>query len=398
MAEAPRLEVTGPDAPLSTLYPSIARIDVEAGGAQASNAHLKLSDQMTRIDHRISHFEEGLLCQDITAVKTADPCHLISRSIAEVSKFGENANVVMKALDGVKQLHPFVGVVVLAFQAAIKLELTRRDNDKRCIALKSDMMSMMEILLEHVLLYDSPLRPIKDAQKAGPDVKLFDGIRWETRLAAFSNTFAKRKAEFSLALSIHTAQGVANVQYTLTGIEDAVQTGSDSAAMLLLFRELESPTEHELRKWINDKGGATVVSSNEKLFKELQSMMKDIKDPLARKGQEEPTETTMLRVREEMEEDIDRSLARDRKQFDLKFDAVRDKLEEMKNTVRRSTDRVLAAVTSGPHDRIRDVNLSDLWREMGWRGNVKASHFVVAVQDYFLQLYSKEDQDMDDTG
>jgi hypothetical protein len=47
-------------------------------------------------------------------------------------------------------LHPN-SVVVLAFQAAIQLELTRRENDKKVIALKMEMMSMMEILLAYVL-------------------------------------------------------------------------------------------------------------------------------------------------------------------------------------------------------------------------------------------------------
>jgi hypothetical protein len=95
-------------------------------------------------------------------------------------------------------------------------------------------------------------------------VRLFDGLRWEARLAVFSDTFAKRKAELSLALSIHTAQGVHGVQHSLVDIEAIVKTGSDSAAMLLLFHELESPAERELRKWITDKGGPNTVSGNEK--------------------------------------------------------------------------------------------------------------------------------------
>ncbi|KAJ7830727.1 hypothetical protein B0H14DRAFT_2806564 [Mycena olivaceomarginata] len=166
--------------------------------------------------------------------------------------------------------------------------------------------------------------------------------------------------------------------------------------MLLLFHELESPAERELRKWINNKGGPNAVSGNEKLFNELQSKMKDIKGALPETCKDEVTQTTMLRVREEMRRDIDHSLARDRQQFDRKFDAVQDKLEEMKNTVRRSTDRILAVVTGGPHDRIRDIDLYTVWRDMSWRGTVKASHFVVAVQDYFLQKYSKDDQEMED--
>jgi hypothetical protein len=95
-------------------------------------------------------------------------------------------------------------------------------------------------------------------------VRLFDGPRWEARLAVFSDTFAKRKAEFSFALSFHNAQEVHDVQHRLVDIGANVKTGGNSAAMLLLFHELESPAERELRKWITDKGGPNAVSGNEK--------------------------------------------------------------------------------------------------------------------------------------
>jgi hypothetical protein len=39
-------------------------------------------------------------------------------------------------------------VVVLAFKAVVTLELKRRDNDKKVIALKMEMADMMSIFLE----------------------------------------------------------------------------------------------------------------------------------------------------------------------------------------------------------------------------------------------------------
>ncbi|KAJ7508959.1 hypothetical protein B0H11DRAFT_1360059 [Mycena galericulata] len=429
----PRVEITGTDndndndnASFNGLYRSVSGLNAEAHGAEEKFD--KLADQAMGLNNKISNLKNSTLYQDAIAVKQANPGQVVSKSVATISKFAENSAVIMKGLDAVKGLHPFVGIVVFAFQAAIELELTRRDNDKKVLALKTDMMNMMEILLD--------LKDMKDAQKLDPDgttlegrmqrivkvveqdirdcsatceayikkkflVKLFDGSRWDGRLAAFSDTFSKRKAEFSLALSIRTSLGVDNVQHTLVHIEASIKTGSDSAAMLSLFHQLESPMERELRKWIEDKGGPQVVSDNEKLFKELQSKMKNLKatnlkTTIHEKDKSETTESMMLAVRQEMREDIDKSLARDRHQFDRKFDAFQDKLEEMKNTVRRSTDRLIAVVTGGPHERIRDIDLFKLWRDMAWRGNVKARHFVVGVQDYFLQKYSKEDQEIDE--
>jgi hypothetical protein len=80
--------------------------------------------------------------------------------------FLEGVQVLMKGLDEVAKLHPFVGgtlnchlcpkciklifciVAVLAFKAVVTLELKRRANDKKVIALNAEMGDMMSVLLE----------------------------------------------------------------------------------------------------------------------------------------------------------------------------------------------------------------------------------------------------------
>jgi len=92
--------------------------------------------------------------------------------------------------------------------------------------------------------------------------------------------------------------------------------------------------------------------------------MKDMKAGAGTKSKTETTESLMIQVRDEMRDDIDRTLAKDRQHFDRKFDAVVDKLQEMKNVVHRSTDRVITAINAGPHDRIVDMDLHTIWKEM----------------------------------
>ncbi|KAJ7202184.1 hypothetical protein C8J57DRAFT_1260382 [Mycena rebaudengoi] len=315
----PHFEVTGRnDSPFHPTRHSVSGVNAEAHDAESE----KPGDRTTGLN-KATRRQDSILYKDAMALQDPDPDQLF---VAAVSKFEENSGVIMKGLEVVKQLHPFVGLVVCAFQAAIQLELARRENVRQTMALKADMMNMMAILLEHFEEHKrcSPSRSrgatCETYVKKKFVVRLFDSLRWEARLAGFSETFAKRKAEFSLALSTHTAQGVHDVQHSLVDIEANVKTGSDSTAMLLLFHELESPEAAEL-------------------FEELQSKMKDIKGALPNTCNDEMTQTMMICVREEMRRDIDQSLAHDRQQFDLKFDAVQDKLEEMRNTVRRSTDR-----------------------------------------------------------
>jgi len=92
--------------------------------------------------------------------------------------------------------------------------------------------------------------------------------------------------------------------------------------------------------------------------------MKDTKVGGKTKSKAETTEALMIQVRDEMREDIDHLLTKDRQHFDRKFDAVVDGLFEMKNVVHRSTDRVITAIHAGPHDRIVDMDLHKIWKEM----------------------------------
>ncbi|KAK6988183.1 hypothetical protein R3P38DRAFT_2804896 [Favolaschia claudopus] len=410
---AARLEIQGTDdQSFGDLYRSVSQTNAKAHGAE--NRLDKLGADALEIKDRLSGFENSTLFQGATALKNADPGHLISESVAAVSKFAENSARIMKGLDVVKQIHPYIGIVALAFQTAIQLELGRRERDKKVISLKTEMMKMMEILLD--------LKGIKDPKRLDPNgttlegrmqsivvraeqdirdcsascekymekkfiVKLFD-TRWDGRLAAFSDLFAERSKEFSIALSLHTAQGVDTIQETLVGLQITAKNNNNSSAMLLLFKRLESPEVGELQNWIKEKGGPEIVAGNEKLFKELQSKMKDMKEAMPKSGETQTTEMLIFSVRQAMRESIDISLARDRKHFDQTFNGMQVKLDEMKKFVGHSTDR-------GPHDRIRDTDIHDVWKEMHWRGSVKARHFIVAVQDHFLHKYSREDERLD---
>ncbi|KZV91124.1 hypothetical protein EXIGLDRAFT_676374 [Exidia glandulosa HHB12029] len=324
----------------------------------------------------------------------------------QLSKFAEASQVVMKGLDAIQQVHPFIGIAVMALKAAVQLELTRRQNDKKVLLLKTQMVDMMDVLRN--------LKDVKDPSRVDEDgtslqgrmqrvleqaasdirdcsamcekylhkkfiVKLFDGARWEGRLAGFGETFGQRKDDFTFALSIHTARGVDKLQQSMV-------TSQDQLSMLLLFVQLESPEEREMINLINEKGGPEACLKDEHAFAELQAKMK------AAKGSRESGDVQIVigEIREDMKEDIDAALAKERRAFDRKFDAIQETLDEMKSVVTRSSDRILSAINSGPHDRILDKDLHHVWKDMAWRGSVKARHFIVAVQDYFLQKYGGE--------
>ncbi|KAF7353558.1 EF-hand domain-containing protein [Mycena sanguinolenta] len=374
--------------PLDALYRHVSALDVEPRGLEKKFDHI--SDKMAPLKDKISTVQNSTVYQDITT----DPSKLLGTFNAIASRFQEHSKAIMNVMNGVQNACPFVGPLVEAFQIAIKFEMIRRDNDKKIILLKSQMMPMMRVLADLERITD-PERTDSNGKNLEGRMQsiLFLSSTWEERLASFRDVFSKRQNEFVIAMSIHTTLAVDNIQRTLVGIEADVHAASDSASLLLVFRMLESPKERELRDWIKMKGGPDAVLNSERLFGELQSKMKDIKDIMPGIGKEEKPEAITRSIKEEMKMGIDAYLARESDQFELKFNAFRAlMLDDMKTTLRHDNDRLLTAFAAGPHDRILDKDIYIVWKDMHWGGNVKARHFIIAVQDHFLHKYNKEER------
>lgn len=106
----------------------------------------------------------------VTAVVGAVGQSDIGKAVKEgIDHFFDGMPVLMKGLDELKSLHPFIGgtstlrykltcndqeiVVVLAFQAVYTLEQKRRDNEQKIIALFVEMKDMMGVLLLCVQIF-----------------------------------------------------------------------------------------------------------------------------------------------------------------------------------------------------------------------------------------------------
>lgn len=98
--------------------------------------------------------------------------------VACTSGFLDENPWFMSILDDVARIHPFVSgkaaffrgvrgyccthhplVVVIAFKACYNMEVTRRQNDKRVIALLQEMKDMMEVLIRSVRKHIYALEP-----------------------------------------------------------------------------------------------------------------------------------------------------------------------------------------------------------------------------------------------
>ncbi|KAI9064549.1 hypothetical protein FKP32DRAFT_1649070, partial [Trametes sanguinea] len=68
----------------------------------------------------------------------------------------------------------------------------------------------------------------------------------------------------------------------------------------------------------------------------------------------------------------------------------REMMRELQRVARVESDRVISTVLAGPHERIVDRDLYEIWKDMRWGRAVDARFFVPAVHDYYIQILVDE--------
>ncbi|KAF8178104.1 hypothetical protein K438DRAFT_1978069 [Mycena galopus ATCC 62051] len=330
------------------------------------------------------------------------------------NSFMDGMPVLMNALDEVAKIHPFIAVAVMAFKAVWVLEQARRDNDKKILALHMEMKDMMGVLTQ--------LRNVKDVNETAPDgktikgrmqelakktaedikscanacdtytktrtlVKVLKGPIWEQRLVKFVGIFTDRRGDFEFALSIHTALGVDAVNRT------AQDLNAKMDMMLKLFQQFVSPEQKEMARLVEERGGQAVLD-DDKALEELNDWENKSSGSQAISGSKTTKPSDLKDLKDDLNVDPDSAIDQNMTKFSRKLNfQTRQISEEMNRATARQGDRIISAMSAGPHDRIIDPNVHNIWKEMGWRGSVKARHFVMSLRDYFQEAYTSKAAD-----
>ncbi|KAH9034700.1 hypothetical protein EDB85DRAFT_2220184 [Lactarius pseudohatsudake] len=375
----------------------------------------------------------------ITATKDAVEQTDLGEAVKErIGTLFEGMPIFMKALDVAADLHPVIRVVVVAFKTAYTLELKRRDNEKKIPALYVEMKDMMSVLLPLKDVQNNKLiapdgRNIEDRMKSlvertANDIKqcsnmcdayskkkllakVFQCSVWDTKLANWMVHFSKRRKEFVAELSFHTSQGVDKANAKLDVIGDTTRALYEKINVLTaMFEQLVSPEEKRLNELVRAKGGPKEALRNDK---ELLSLEKEASKASSAPGsewlrvtvtREKPSDANtnandLNDLRKDIVEDPDIAVKKNENVHSRKFAAQMSQITvDVTSVVKQESDRVIQEMKGGPHDRIRDRTIHEIWTEMGWRGNVKARHFVLALRDYYLEGLAAEAEGVPGTG
>ncbi|KAJ3554138.1 hypothetical protein NM688_g3261 [Phlebia brevispora] len=362
-------------------------------------------------------------------VDTSDAAQALRTGI---DSMWEHAQWVMKILDNVAKIHPFVAAPILAFKAVYAMERSRRENDKRLLSLYFAMKEMLVVLieLENIKEHDvhspdasgltlaSRLRAIADTAADNIKecanacdaysrkrllVKVLTGPAWEGRFTEFLDRFAQTRSEFKFALAVHVAKSVVRIRDAIDGVGDKVD--NIRTELHDLFREYQSPEEHVIAAKVEEKGGVDYVKQHDMILRELIQYEDNLESAktksVERFGENTPAaqasrthfvklrpdeaertafKSNLANLRSDLREGVHEATARNMETFEPKFDF---QLKQIQNAIREENNRVIRRLDAGPHNRILNPELRTIWQEMGWRRNVEANLFATTLRDHF---------------
>ncbi|KAF8912079.1 hypothetical protein CPB84DRAFT_751308 [Gymnopilus junonius] len=362
--------------------------------------------------------------------KDADPSEL---NIA-IDTFVETTKVILDGLVMLGNIHPILGVAIFAFHSVISLDLSRRDNNKKVIAVKLQMQNMMCTMfqlrrLKHVhvqgeekLQQRAQLQRLikviaEDITACGSDLnyymdrkfiaKLINAKIYEHRFAGHIDAFVQRRSELQSMITSYTSAGVdfANMSLIAVGHKlSAMDSKLDT-----IFRALDTPREKDALKFIEDNGGAEKCIIKEELLQRLLVRVGEVSQTAKNTAiqREELTELRQTLI-VELSDNVEQALAKNQARFEkllavqnINLERISGRIEEqgvkmqghdMKLDKLVSTSLLILeegrlvkkAIVPSSTIKLKDPELQQIWDRMGLKRSVKATTFVLTFRDHIL--------------
>lgn len=260
--------------------------------ADAQAALSKLGDctlpQRPRVDAIVAKSDQA-----IDDAQRAAESQIASQfqAIAEftVDNIGPHLQGLVDVLDYVSRVHPFVAVAALAFKAALELEITRQENDKRILQLHADMCNTMRLvawLCEFQDQYPMPDKSISLQERLGQCIKdiATDIKECAKKCAAFrdKNPFTRmlfgsywEKIFVGFSQKFETHQK--NVHRVLSAISTLIASASHVELRaightLKLFTELRPLKERKTLEFVDGSGGSQAILQDQVLLEEFKAL------------------------------------------------------------------------------------------------------------------------------
>ncbi|KAI0744341.1 hypothetical protein C8Q80DRAFT_1272898 [Daedaleopsis nitida] len=354
------------------------------------------------------------------------------------SAFVANSEILLRALDDVAKIHPFIQFAYVLFKGVISLELAREENNEKVNTLMVTMSDMMGVLtgLESIPKdHYASSRSIKERlsermqgiidsikacgklcdtyRKSRATSKFFMSLQWKSEFTETVELFTAHKVTLSFDLQLHQTAMLSCLATAMDEeaarsqeIEKSMQEMKAMMKTLMktVFEDMQTFEEREFKAVIgrvmprdtafndnleaalNDKAIVLKVLQKEiELIRNSGSSGRDgqnmrdgrvVKNRLGRKSGEDvikdldDEDYLFQRLQQEIKKGVAGAI-KDNEDFDHKLGAIHSS--------------ILHAIEAGPHERVDHSDLQNLWKDMGWKGSVKAKHFAIGLRDHLVQ-------------
>jgi hypothetical protein len=124
--------------------------------------------------------------------------------------------------------------------------------------------------------------------------------------------------------------------------------------MMEMFQKFVTPEQQQLASLVEQKGGDAVID-NEQVMKELSDAEASISAPAGVERHRPAKKFDLAEIQHEIRDDPAVAIEKNAEFFNRKFDIQRRQIQEdIKRAVSREGDRIISAVTAGPHERVLD--------------------------------------------
>ena len=124
--------------------------------------------------------------------------------------------------------------------------------------------------------------------------------------------------------------------------------------MMQMFREFVTPEQRQLAVLVEQKGGDAVID-NEQVMRELSDAEASISAPAGMDKYRPAKKFDLAEIQHEIRGDPTEAIEKNAEFFNRKFDIQRRQIQEdIERAVGREGDRIISAVTAGPHERVVD--------------------------------------------
>ncbi|KAJ7572152.1 hypothetical protein C8J56DRAFT_992670 [Mycena floridula] len=281
----------------------------------------------------------------------------------------------------------------LPFKLIYEQETARQDNDKKKALIFEKVKDVVRVLLglKGLKKKENGLNPgealhdrlkyvcedievdikacwnVIDAQeKRNPIVRFLKASEWNEELGIYIKKFEDRRQDIVLALSMRIAISA-----------ETMSSDIKSVKALFASSRFRTPQEHALATWFVSNDGLNALQDEEK-YTELMKLQSTLYP--------EHKALTIDTLRQQLRDDVRTVLDENWKKYEKLFQMGLDQLKDsLSAAITQQGDRMVRAISGGPHTRIKDQMIYHIWKEHGWRGSAKTRHLVLAIRDHLFE-------------